>query len=279
MDMTFFRAALLGACVLLSGCDSATTPATPASTATVLDGKTMGTFWRVSVIGVDEAKAEALRAKVQAQLDADDRLLSTWKNDSALMRFNHAADTRPWPVSEAMADIVTLSLRIGAKTHGAMDITVGPLVNLWGFGPDKQPVTTPDAQAIAAAKARTGLQHLQVINQSGRQFLQKDIPDLFVDLSTVGEGYAADHLARLMEQEGISRYLVSVGGALVSRGMTAKASPGGWRSRNRPTGKTPSRRLSTSMVTASAPPAAIVITMNSTANVSRTSSIRRPGSR
>lgn len=227
MDMTFFRAALLGACVLFSGCDSATTPATPASTATVLDGKTMGTFWRVSVIGVDEAKAQALRAKVQAQLDADDRLLSTWKNDSALMRFNHAADTRPWPVSEAMADIVTLSLRIGAKTHGAMDITVGPLVNLWGFGPDKQPVATPDAQAIAAAKARTGLQHLQVINQSGRQFLQKDIPNLFVDLSTVGEGYAADHLARLMEQEGISRYLVSVGGALVSRGMNGEGKP--WR--------------------------------------------------
>ncbi|CAM6311525.1 FAD:protein FMN transferase ApbE [Klebsiella sp. MC1F] len=227
MDMTFFRAALLGACVLFSGCDSAPTPATPASTATVLDGKTMGTFWRVSVIGVDEAKAQALRAKVQAQLDADDRLLSTWKNDSALMRFNHATDTRPWPVSEAMADIVTLSLRIGAKTHGAMDITVGPLVNLWGFGPDKQPVATPDAQAIAAAKARTGLQHLQVINQSGRQFLQKDIPDLFVDLSTVGEGYAADHLARLMEQEGISRYLVSVGGALVSRGMNGEGKP--WR--------------------------------------------------
>ncbi|EIY4970539.1 FAD:protein FMN transferase ApbE [Klebsiella quasipneumoniae] len=227
MDMTFFRAALLGACVLFSGCDSATTPATPASTATVLDGKTMGTFWRVSVIGVDEAKAQALCAKVQAQLDADDRLLSTWKNDSALMRFNHATDTRPWPVSEAMADIVTLSLRIGAKTHGAMDITVGPLVNLWGFGPDKQPVATPDAQAIAAAKARTGLQHLQVINQSGRQFLQKDIPDLFVDLSTVGEGYAADHLARLMEQEGISRYLVSVGGALVSRGMNGEGKP--WR--------------------------------------------------
>lgn len=227
MDMTFFRAALLGACVLFSGCDSATTPAIPASTATVLDGKTMGTFWRVSVIGVDEAKAQTLRAKVQAQLDADDRLLSTWKNDSALMRFNHAADTRPWPVSEAMADIVTLSLRIGAKTHGAMDITVGPLVNLWGFGPDKQPVATPDAQAIAAAKARTGLQHLQVINQSGRQFLQKDIPDLFVDLSTVGEGYAADHLARLMEQEGISRYLVSVGGALVSRGMNGEGKP--WR--------------------------------------------------
>lgn len=143
------------------------------------------------------------------------------------MRFNHATTTDPWPVSEAMADIVTLSLRIGAKTAGAMDITVGPLVNLWGFGPDKQPVKTPDPQQIAAAKARTGLQHLTVINHVDRQYLQKDIPDLFVDLSTVGEGYAADHLARLVEQEGISRYLVSVGGALVSRGMNGDGQP--WR--------------------------------------------------
>ncbi len=141
MDMTFFRAALLGACVLFSGCDSATTPATPASTATVLDGKTMGTFWRVSVIGVDEAKAGRC---AQGSGPAGRRRSPAvdWKNDSALMRFNHAADTRPRPVSEAMADIVTLSLRIGAKTDGAMDITVGPLVNLWGFGPDKQPVAT-----------------------------------------------------------------------------------------------------------------------------------------
>lgn len=65
MDITFFRAALFGACVLLSGCDAATTPQTPKSAATVLEGKTMGTFWRVSVINVDEPKAEALRQKVQ----------------------------------------------------------------------------------------------------------------------------------------------------------------------------------------------------------------------
>lgn len=227
MDTTFFRAAFIGLCVLLTGCDSATSPATSKSAATVLDGKTMGTYWRVSVVGLDPAKAEDLRHKVQAQLDGDDLLLSTWKNDSALMRFNHAATTEPWPVSEAMADIVTLSLRIGAKTAGAMDVTVGPLVNLWGFGPDKQPVKTPTEQQIAAAKARTGLQHLTVINRAEQQYLQKDIADLFVDLSTVGEGYAADHLARLMEQEGIARYLVSVGGALVSRGMNGDDRP--WR--------------------------------------------------
>lgn len=228
MDITFFRAALIAVTLVISGCDNSTpAPTTGKSTATVLDGKTMGTFWRVSVIGLDSGQTDALRQKIQHQLDGDDMLLSTWKNDSALMRFNHATSTAPWPVSEAMADIVTESLRIGAKTQGAMDVTVGPLVNLWGFGPDKQPIKTPTQAQIDAAKARTGLQHLQVINTSGRQYLQKDLPDLYVDLSTVGEGYAADHLARLMEQEGIARYLVSVGGALVSRGMNAEGHP--WR--------------------------------------------------
>ncbi|MFU0881347.1 FAD:protein FMN transferase ApbE [Kluyvera cryocrescens] len=227
MEMTFLRMALVSVVLLLAGCDNASTPVAPKAAATVLEGKTMGTFWRVSVVGIDNARADQLRQKVQQQLDADDQLLSTWKNDSALMRFNHSSSLTPWPVNEAMADIVTESLRIGYKTQGAMDITVGPLVNLWGFGPDKQPVKTPTQAQIDAAKARTGLAFLSVINRSGRQYLQKSIPDLFVDLSTVGEGYAADHLARLMTEEGISRYLVSVGGALVSRGMNADGQP--WR--------------------------------------------------
>ncbi len=132
MDMTFFRAALLGACVLLSGCDSATTPATPTATATVLDGKTMGTFWRVSVIGVDEAKALALRAKVQAQLDADDRLLSTWKNDSALMRFNHAATTEPGERSDGgYRHPVAADWRQNARRDGYYRGAAGQPVGLW----------------------------------------------------------------------------------------------------------------------------------------------------
>ncbi|MFN1127370.1 FAD:protein FMN transferase ApbE [Lelliottia nimipressuralis] len=228
MDMTFWRAGILASFFLLAACDSSTPSAKPAApAATVLEGKTMGTFWRVSIMNVDARRADELRGKIQSQLDADDQLLSTYKNDSALMRFNLSNSTSLWPVSEAMADIVTEALHIGYKTNGAMDITVGPLVNLWGFGPTKQPEKIPDQAQIDDARARTGLQHLTVINQYGQQYLQKDIPDLFVDLSTVGEGYAADHLAALMTQEGISRYLVSVGGALVSRGLNASDQP--WR--------------------------------------------------
>ena len=226
MVTLFLRLLLLAIFLPVTGCDAPDQPTTSASS-TVLEGKTMGTSWRVSVVGLDNSRRQSLQDKIQARLDADDQLLSTWKTDSALMRFNQTPTTSPWPVSEEMADIVTLALRIGEKTSGAMDITVGPLVNLWGFGPQQQPVKTPTQAQIDAARARTGLQHLTVINTASRQYLQKDLPDLFVDLSTVGEGYAADHLARLMEQEGLSRYLVSVGGALVSRGMNASGQP--WR--------------------------------------------------
>jgi thiamine biosynthesis lipoprotein len=216
MDLRLLRyglfAIVLGA---LSGCDN---PTAKSNTGVVLEGKTMGTYWRASLAGVDNARQAELREKIQAQLDGDDRLLSTYKKDSALSRFNQSPSTEPYPVTEAMSDIVTMALRIGAKTDGAMDITVGPLVNLWGFGPEKQPIKTPDEAQISAAKALTGLRHLTVINQAGQQWLQKDLPGLYVDLSTMGEGYAADHLARLMEQNGISRYLVSVGGAVVTRG-------------------------------------------------------------
>lgn len=204
---------------LLMGCDDTSSKAHDAM---VLEGKTMGTVWRVSLAGVEAGRRAALQQRIQQRLDADDAELSTWKPTSVLSRFNQSRATTPQPVSENMADIVTIALRIGKKTSGAMDITVGPLVNLWGFGPDKQPSHIPDDSQIAAAKALTGLQHLRVIQGGEGQWLQKDLPGLYVDLSTVGEGFATDHLARLMEQEGINNYLVSVGGAVLSRGMNAQ---------------------------------------------------------
>lgn len=208
--------------LMLAACDK---PA--ATTALVLEGKTMGTVWRVSLAGVESERKAELQQRIQQRLDADDAELSTWKADSVLSRFNQSRELSPQPVSENMADIVITSLRIGRQTGGAMDITVGPLVNLWGFGPTKQPGHTPDAAQIAAARAQTGLQHLRVVQGADGQWLQKDLPDLYVDLSTVGEGFATDHLARLMEQLGINSYLVSVGGAVLSRGLNAQQQP--WR--------------------------------------------------
>ncbi|WP_338557201.1 FAD:protein FMN transferase ApbE [Erwinia sp. E_sp_B04_7] len=223
MKKKWLYSPILAAFTLLSGCDRHNQ--SPEDSAMILEGRTMGTFWRISLAGVAPERKESLQKAVQQRLDEDDRQLSTWKKDSVLSRFNQYSGSDPQPVSDNMADIVTLSLRIGKKTAGAMDITVGPLVNLWGFGPDKQPVTSPNQAQINSAKALTGLQHLQVIQRAEGAYLQKDLPGLYVDLSTVGEGFATDHLARLMEQEGINSYLVSVGGAVLTRGKNAQGDP------------------------------------------------------
>lgn len=205
---------LVGGAVLLSACG----PAKESRQGVVIQGKTMGTYYRVSMVGLDKSREADLRAQIEAQLKEDDHQLSTYKEDSVLSRFNQYNGNQPQPISAGMADAVVTSLRIGQKTGGAMDITVGPLVNLWGFGPQKEPVKTPTQQQIDSAKAQTGLQHLQVTQQMNGAYLQKNLPGMYVDLSTVGEGYATDHLARLVESNGISNYLVSVGGAVVSRG-------------------------------------------------------------
>ncbi|KAB7896615.1 FAD:protein FMN transferase ApbE [Rouxiella sp. S1S-2] len=206
--------AILGCAVLLSACG----PDKDAPQSVVITGKTMGTYYRVSVVGLDKSREPQLRQQIEDQLKEDDHELSTYKNDSVLSRFNQYSGTEPQPISSGMADAIITSLRIGQKTGGAMDITVGPLVNLWGFGPTKEPIKMPTQQQIDTAKGEIGLQHLKVIQQYDGDYLQKDKPDMYVDLSTVGEGYATDHLARLVEANGISDYLVSVGGAVVSRG-------------------------------------------------------------
>ncbi|QCR36069.1 FAD:protein FMN transferase ApbE [Nissabacter sp. SGAir0207] len=211
------------AALLLAGCQRDDPPAE----AMVIEGHIFGTTYRVNVAGVEAAQRPALEQAVRQVLERDDREISTYKPDSLISRFNRYPGTDPQPISADMADVITTALRIGTLTRGKMDITVGPLVNLWGFGPDKQPVKTPTDQQIAQARQRVGLRHLTVSARADGQWLQKDLPGLYVDLSTVGEGYATDHLARLMEQRGIGNYLVSVGGAVLTRGVNASGQP--WR--------------------------------------------------
>ena len=252
---------LLG--LLAAGCDQ---QKDEADTGVVLEGKTMGTQWRVSLPGVTAAQAAALREKIQQRLDNDDQELD--RKRFAVVALQSDRTTQPQPISSNMADIITVALRIGRLTDGAMDITVGPLVNLWGFGPDQQPPHTPSLADIAAAKALTGLRHLQVIERADGARLQKDLPWLYVDLSTMGEGFATDHLARLMEEE--DHRLSGVGGrrGADARRQRRRQSPAGGDSEtHRP--ENAAQALVDLQGTASAPPAAIATIMNWTADAFR----------
>jgi len=120
------HALLLSAVSLLSACDGASSVE---DSALVIEGNTMGTFYRVSLAGVDKNREAALRGQIEAQLKEDDHQLSTYKDDSVLSRFNQYQGNVPQPISAGMADAIVTSMRIGTLTGGAMDITVGPLVN------------------------------------------------------------------------------------------------------------------------------------------------------
>ncbi|QJW54476.1 FAD:protein FMN transferase [Serratia plymuthica] len=192
-----------------------------------LEGKTMGTFYSVKISSDVKISKPLLQQQVDALLERANDDISTYRPASVLSRFNQSHSTDPQPIPRGMADIILTAQRIGRDTQGAMDITVGPLVNLWGFGPDKRAVKVPEQQQIEAAQKNIGLQHLKLLSDSRGEWLQKDLPNMYVDLSTLGEGYGVDQLVKLMARNGITNYLVSVGGAVSSRGVNGQGKP--WR--------------------------------------------------
>ncbi len=186
-------------------------------------GKTMGTTYSV-LLGQNEKVAEGLEKRLQAELDRVEGLMSTYREQSELSRFNRHASLEPFAVSSDMATVVSAAQDISRQTDGAFDVTVRPLVALWGFGAGAK-VEAPNDERVEAAKAQTGYQKLHVSSQPPT--LTKELPSLSCDLSAIAKGYAVDRLAALLEAEAIDDYLVEVGGELRVRGM--KSAEQRWR--------------------------------------------------
>jgi thiamine biosynthesis lipoprotein len=189
---------------------------------TSLKGEGIHTLYAVKITGAlpeHETPAQLEQAITQT-LEQVDREISTFRSDSVLSLFNRYQGTEPRPITPGMAEIIGTAMKVGRLTNEAINITVGPLVNLWGFGPNKPAErSVPDNQQIARAKAKVGLKHLKLIQNAGGYWLQKDIPDLYVDLSCMGEGYAALLISRMLDGKGINDYLISVGNATFGRGL------------------------------------------------------------
>jgi thiamine biosynthesis lipoprotein len=184
-----------------------------------LSGPTMGTHFNVSVVTASNFEQQELQTRIHATLEDVDQHMSTYRPDSELATFNQSTTTEWVPVSAVLCAAVDDALELTVRTAGAFDITVGPLVNLWGFGPDASRDTPPSDELIDEARARTGYRHLQT--DCSRPAIRKGIADLQVDLSGYAKGLAADEIAALLDENGISNYLVEVGGDLRARGHNA----------------------------------------------------------
>jgi len=185
----------------------------------VLTGRTMGTAFTVKTVVSPElgVSQSAVETAVRDAVDAVDFAMSTYRDDSELSRFNRHG-TGPFEVSESMIEVVSEAQRVAELSAGAFDITVGPLVDAWGFGPD--PVADPpDADTIAALLDDNGFHLLEV--DASQLTLRKDREALRCDLSAIAKGYAVDRVAHELDHLGLTDYMVEIGGEVSALGTNA----------------------------------------------------------
>jgi FAD:protein FMN transferase len=185
---------------------------------TLLDGQTMGSAWTVRIAGDLPLDREQLQAGVQARFEAVNQALSTYRADSALSRFNDHAGESWVDIDPELAQVLEYALRLARLSDGAYDVTVGPLVNLWGFGPDPATHRVPEDSAIAAARARVGWRKVEVDVPQRRARKQ---PGILIDLSSLGKGRGVDRVAEYLDAQGVANYLIDLSGKLRARGRNA----------------------------------------------------------
>ncbi|MFV7786023.1 FAD:protein FMN transferase [Shewanella marisflavi] len=181
-----------------------------------LSGQTMGTTYHIKFVGDQQMPDEQLlQAEIDLALEQVNDQMSTYRKDSELSRFNQMTLETGLAVSPDTAKVVQMGIDLYRKTDGALDITLGPLVNLWGFGPDKRPTRVPSAELIAQTKAKTGIEYLKVDGLK----LSKSNPDLYVDLSSIAKGFGVDRVAKLLSKYQPKGYLVEIGGEISLYGV------------------------------------------------------------
>jgi thiamine biosynthesis lipoprotein len=185
----------------------------------------MGTSYVVELAApIDDAVRRRLAELIEAELAAINRAMSTYDPRSELSEFNRRQDLRWVPASPGLLEVLDSASRISTATQGAFDVTVGPLVDLWGFGPEYRTRRVPDEAVIERVRESVDYQHVQ-IDPAGA--IRKRHSRTQVDLCAIAKGYGVDRVAMILDRQGVHDYLVEIGGELRARGTTAAGRP--WR--------------------------------------------------
>lgn len=179
-----------------------------------LKGKTMGTYWRVKIPNIQIKNIKNLKKLIQKNLDSDEEILSPWKKKSLVHKFNQLKKNTLLKIDKKFLKIILTALNIHEKTTGKLDITIGSLINIWGFGTEKKPHNYPSMSIIKKNISLSGIEHLKIINNLHGIYLKKNI-DIKINLSTLGEGFAVDHLSCVLKKKGIKNYIISIGGTVL----------------------------------------------------------------
>lgn len=201
----------------IAGCFNSTAPVSE------IAGSTMGSTYSVKWVPVEGAPApDALQASLEQELDQFDAEVSTWRDDSALSRFNALPAGSCEPMPQSVLDMVGLAQTLNTASEGGFDVTVGPLLKVWGFHRADGVQVVPEPAAIDDVLRNIGQQHLRI---EGERLCKER--DLHVDLSGLAAGYMVDRVAEHLIALGIRNYMVEITGEIKAAGSKPGDSP--WR--------------------------------------------------
>jgi thiamine biosynthesis lipoprotein len=189
-----------------------------------IHGSTMGTTYMVKIVKPDDKKfssgdelTQRVTADIENLLKKVNRQMSTWIEDSEISRFNRYKESQWFEVSPETVLVIAEALRVSKESNGAFDITVGPLVNLWGFGPPGTTGQIPGEEQIKKVMEEIGYRKLSV--RLSPPALKKEEPGIYCDLSAIAKGFGVDQVAEYLDSRGFSHYLVEIGGEVRAKGF------------------------------------------------------------
>ena len=172
-------------------------------------GQTMGTTYAVKIQQQLRPEQRVLvQQRIDAELAAVNSSMSTWQQDSELSRFNRHPVGEPMVASQGLRSVVEISKGVWEKSGGAFDPTIGPLVDLWGFGPTTPTGTVPSDLEIELALEQVDFPAVTL----GADTLSRSREDLRLDLSAVAKGYGVDQVSMALNELGFESHMVEVGG-------------------------------------------------------------------
>ncbi len=185
-----------------------------------LSGETMGTTFNITAIGT-ELDENALAAAVEETLADVNAKMSNWDPNSEVSTFSASTSTDPTDVSDEFAVVIAAANEVHEKSGGTFDVTLGPLIELWGFGPRKPEDPVPSDAEIQTALNSVGQSRLLKLDQE-KGTLAKSDAQVGINLSAIAKGYGIDAVAETLRDAGIENYMVEIGGDLVTMGDNDK---------------------------------------------------------
>ncbi|TDJ31335.1 MAG: FAD:protein FMN transferase [Gammaproteobacteria bacterium] len=177
------------------------------------DGLTMGTQYRITANCPTD-----ISAAVAVELRVVNNEMSTFLENSTISEFNRAPVGTWVPASSSLVKVILAAAELSEASAGAFDVTVGPLVNLWGFGPDVTGWSPPERAAVEDARAKVGFARL-LVRQEPPELSKTH--EMFVDLSAIAKGHGVDRLSEVLNAAHCTDYLIDIGGEVRARGLNA----------------------------------------------------------